>query len=59
MSRDLRPYPLEKLCEPGSLVVTMGDGQWDALLAAAYAEGWILLELDDDEKPVRAFRKAE
>ena len=61
--RDLKPYPLTAAieavlnCVPGTLVVTMGEGQWDALLAAAYEQGWILLELDDDEIPVRAYRK--
>jgi hypothetical protein len=42
---------------PGLLYVTMGAGQWDGLLAAAYADGWVLLELDANEDPVRAFRK--
>jgi hypothetical protein len=39
-------------------MVTMSTGQWDALLAAAYEAGWTLLELDADEVPVRAYRKA-
>jgi hypothetical protein len=43
---------------PGTCVITMSTGQWDTLLAAAYADGWILLEVDDDERPVRAFQKA-
>ena len=62
-ARDLKPFPLAVALEalvggvPGTLVVTMSEGQWDGLLAAAYADGWILLELDDNEVPVRAYRK--
>jgi hypothetical protein len=37
-------------------VMTMGEGQWDGMLAAAYAQGWVLLELDADERPVAAYR---
>jgi hypothetical protein len=33
----------------------MSVGQWDSILAGAYWAGWVLLELDEDEKPVRAF----
>lgn len=40
---------------PGFATVTMSIGQWDTLLAAAYGSGWILLELDDDERPVKAY----
>lgn len=62
--RDLRPMPLADAlravsdARPGTLVITMGQGQWDALLATAYSDGWILLELDERERPVRAYRKA-
>ena len=35
---------------------TMSEGQWDTLLAAAYDLGAVLLELDDDENIVRAYR---
>ncbi len=38
-------------------IVTMSEGQWDSLLQIAYEEDWILLELDDNEIPVRAYRK--
>jgi len=62
-ARDLRPFPLVDVLplwsHPGQLVVTMGEGQWDGLLSSAYELGWILLELDEDEKPVRAYRKAK
>jgi hypothetical protein len=60
-ARGLTPFPLADvlpLGRPGQLVMTMSEGQWDPLLASAYEAGWILLELDDDERPARAFRKA-
>ena len=34
----------------------MSTGQWDALLAEAYRRGHTLLELDDNERPVAAYR---
>jgi hypothetical protein len=43
---------------PGARIITMGVGQWDVLLAASYEQGWILLELDANEYPVRAYRRA-
>ena len=56
---DLRSVPLAEVLPPlpGVLYVTMALGQWDALLAAAYAEGDVLLELDADERPARAYRR--
>ena len=41
---------------PGCFI-TMSRGQWDVLLLNTYNRGWILLELDDDEQPVAAYRK--
>ena len=41
----------------GQLIVTMSPGQWDALLQAAYNDGAVLLELDEQENPRRAYRK--
>ena len=38
--------------------MTMAEGQWDAMLAAGYQAGVVLLELDDNERPVRASRNA-
>jgi Mlc titration factor MtfA (ptsG expression regulator) len=40
-----------------SVNITMSQGQWDALLQAAYDAGHNLIELDDNEIPVRAYRK--
>ena len=36
--------------------VTMAIGQWDALLAEAYDTGWTLIEVDENEIPVKAYR---
>lgn len=41
---------------PGCFI-TMSRGQWDVLLLSVYNLGWILLELDDNEQPVAAYRK--
>ncbi len=38
----------------GGLCVTMSPGQWDALLDEAYRRGALLLEIDQNEQPVRA-----
>jgi hypothetical protein len=38
--------------------MTMSRGQWDGLLHAAYQAGWTLLEVDGDEIPIRAYRRA-
>lgn len=37
--------------------VTMSRGQWDGFLQAAYDAGYNLVELDENEKPVRAYRR--
>ncbi len=43
---------------PGEAYITMSIGQrWDALLDAAYADGWVVLELDANERPVAAYQK--
>jgi hypothetical protein len=61
---DLTPYPLDAALaalttRSGSVTITMSLGQWDSLLAAAYDDGWTLLELDTHEVPVRAYRRPE
>ena len=55
----LREIPLGEAVplKAGTVTVTMSAGQWDGLLQAAYDGGFVLLELDDDELPVRAFQK--
>ena len=44
------------ILSPGQVTITMSIGQWDELLEAAYENGFILLELDENEKPVKAFK---
>jgi hypothetical protein len=59
--RDLRALPLTDVLpigRAGQRVMTMCEGQWNGILSAAYEQGWVLLELDEDEQPVRAYRKA-
>ncbi len=56
---ELRAIPLaDGWLKSGEITVTMSVGQWDALLAASYEAGFVLLELDENENPVRAFQKA-
>lgn len=52
----LHEIPLSEAFKPGELTITMSKGQWDGLLKAGYVQGCVLLELDDDEKPTRAFQ---
>jgi hypothetical protein len=61
MKPDLRPIPLADVLPPRPefIYITMGRKQWDALLATAYEAGWVLLELDQQERPVRAFRRGK
>jgi len=42
---------------PATINITMSPGQWDKLLQAAYDAGHNLIEVDDNEIPVRAYRK--
>jgi hypothetical protein len=43
----------------GVAYATMSAEQWDGLLRAAYDAGWVLLELDGDERPLRAYRRPQ
>lgn len=56
----LRQIPLGEALplRPGELTVTMAHGQWSRALAAAYESGAVLLELDANERPVRAYQRA-
>lgn len=40
-----------------SVNITMSQGQWDGFLQAAYESGHYLIELDDNEIPVKAYRR--
>jgi hypothetical protein len=42
---------------PGTVTLTMSEGQWDTLLQAGYDLGFVLLELDDNENPVGAYQR--
>ena len=41
----------------GGLIITMSPGQWDALLDEGYNRGALLLEIDENEQPVKAYRR--
>ncbi|HEV3435761.1 MAG TPA: hypothetical protein VG122_00280 [Gemmata sp.] len=58
---DIKAVPLVDVFphKPGTVYITMSIGQWDELLQAAYDEGLVLLELDDREQVVRAYRKPQ
>jgi hypothetical protein len=55
----LRSVPLADVLpvRPGVCYCTMSEGQWDTLLQAAYDLHFVLLELDDEERLLRAYRK--
>jgi hypothetical protein len=53
----LNETPLGGIMMKPAVIVTMSVGQWDGLLAAAYDRGHILLELDDNETPIKAYRR--
>jgi hypothetical protein len=55
----LNQIPLKNVANAGSVIVTMSPGQWDKFLDEAYRAGYILLELDAREQPVKAYRKAQ
>jgi hypothetical protein len=53
----LNEIPLGGIMAKPQVVVTMSAGQWDGLLEAAYDAGAVLLELDEHEKPIKAYRR--
>jgi len=57
----LNQIPIEKvwLVKEGLAqgFMTMSIDQWDYLLQLAYDDDWILLEVDDNEMVVKAYRK--
>ena len=65
MTQDSRPHlnalDLEEAMaqitghRPGHVIITMSEGQWDAMLEASYSAGFTLLEVNDEEIPVRAY----
>lgn len=55
----LRAVPLaEGWLKPGEVTVTMSQGQWDMVLQESYKAGFLLVELDAQERPVGAYQKA-
>lgn len=57
----LRSIPLADVLPLGSrpgIIATMSRGQWDAFLAGAYEDGFVLLELDKRERPIAAYQRA-
>jgi hypothetical protein len=42
---------------PGVVSATMSKGQWDHALAAVYASGGILIEVDDNERAIALYQK--
>jgi hypothetical protein len=57
----LRRIPLDEVPPPapGVVYITMSPGQWDGLLAGVYDQGGVLLEVDDDERVVGAYRRVD
>jgi hypothetical protein len=53
----LNKVPLYTVMMPATINITMSPGQWDKLLQAAYDAGHNLIEVDDNEMPVGAYRK--
>lgn len=54
---DLKGVMADFLNGRAGVTVTMSPGQWDKLLQAAYDVGYNLIEVDDSEIPIRAYRK--
>jgi len=53
----LEEIPISNAINKGCFNVTMSIGQWDGFLQTAYDNGATLLEVDENEKPVKAYRK--
>jgi hypothetical protein len=54
---ELNEVPLKTTMSPSTINITMSPGQWDGLLQAAYDAGHNLIEVDENEIPVKAYRK--
>lgn len=54
---ELHEIPISNALNQGVFTVTMSIGQWDGFLQTAYDNGATLLELDENEMPIRAYRK--
>ena len=56
---DLNEIPLKSIFDKPEVIITMGSRQWDSFLQTNYDLGNILLEVNCDEIPVRAYRKVD
>ena len=64
MKRDLKRPKLKRIdlkralmFEPGAFSITMSIGQWDGALQEFYDSGAILIELNQNEVPITAYKK--
>ncbi|MBN2299463.1 MAG: hypothetical protein JXM72_12755 [Deltaproteobacteria bacterium] len=53
----LNEISVDNIFDGPAIIITMSTGQWDALLESAYDSGYILLELNEDQVPVKAYQK--
>jgi len=54
---ELNEIKLSSTFDWPKIIITMSEGQWDCLLQSAYEQGYTLLELNEDEQPIRAYRR--
>ena len=59
MRKTLNRVPMSDVLPPrrGLCYATKLVDQWDDTLQAAYDLGFVILELDNEERPVRAYRR--
>lgn len=57
MKYKLNEVPLSEInfLKPG-VIITMSTGQWDAFLETGYEHGFTLVELDENENPIKVYR---
>ncbi len=55
---NLNPVPLADVWppRPGTVYATISPGQRDPVTEAVYANGGVLIEVDDEERITRAYR---
>lgn len=53
----LNEISLDGIFNKTEIIGTMSDEQWDKFLQTAYDNGATLLELDENEIPIRAYRR--
>jgi hypothetical protein len=59
----IREIPLEEagkfIGNPDKMIVNTPQGQWGKVSETCYNSGWIVVEVDRNQKPLRAFMKPE